>query len=357
MKSFLRLFLLLIASVVCFDAAAEGYAAADSSTRAGHADTVSSPLDLSLPRVRTRHGNTAISLGLFTYDKQVSGAQFGLLGAGIGHRLGGVQVSALYTLTRGETVGVQFAPVFNYAREMRGFQFSSLFNLTERAARGLQLSSVTNLSIEGDGLLQTAVTNIVLGRLRGAQIGLTNYAGKLSGVQIGIANVAGHSRRGVQIGVINSTRDSSATKIGLVNYTPATRVQMMVFGGNTTKSNLAVRFLNHHFYTLLGFGLYYRGLDDRFSGSLFYRAGYYHDLPRRWAVSGDLGIAHIEDAAPNVASQNTRMLGWQARLNAEHRFSRRFSLFASGGWSVARYYKSRARFHSKPIFELGILLF
>lgn len=95
-------------------------------------------------------------------------------------------------------------------------------------------------------------------------------------MQIGVFNVCtGRSTKSVQIGAINSTRDSSALKIGLVNYYhPGTRLQMLAFGGNTTKINLAARFLDGYWYTLLGFGLFYRGLDDKFSGSLFYRAGY-----------------------------------------------------------------------------------
>lgn len=113
--------------------------------------------------------------------------------------------------------------------------------------------------------------------IRGAQIGLfgTNLSKDLYGVQIGVFNVCtGRSTKSVQIGSINSTRDSSALKIGLVNYHPGTRLQMLAFGGNTTKINLAARFLDGHWYTLMGFELFYRGLDDKFSGSLFYRAGY-----------------------------------------------------------------------------------
>lgn len=105
----------------------------------------------------------------------------------------------------------------------------------------------------------------------------------------------------------------------------------MLFGGNTTKSNVGVRFLNRHFYTLLGFGLYYRGLDDHFSGALFYRAGYRHSFSPRFALSADLGLAHIEDSPADAEKTELRRLAFQARLNAEYRIASQLSFFATGG--------------------------
>ena len=47
----------------------------------------------------------------------------------------------------------------------------------------------------------------------------------------------------------------------------------MLFGGNTTKLNVGARFKNKLFYTILGGGTHYLDFSDKFSASLFYRAG------------------------------------------------------------------------------------
>lgn len=48
---------------------------------------------------------------------------------------------------------------------------------------------------------------------------------------------------------------------------------MMVYGGNATPANIGVRFKNQLFYTILGVGSMYQGLNDKFSASASYRAG------------------------------------------------------------------------------------
>ena len=313
--------------------------------------------DLALPRVKSSANTSVLSAGLITRDRNLSGVQLNLLAGDVEQRLRGLQLSAFISLVRGRATGVQIAPLYNYAQSINGVQFSTMLNITESAARGWQASSTANIAIEGDGLLQMALTNVVLGQLRGVQFGATNYAGALRGLQFGVVNVTTGETDGPQIGLINSTRDTTALKIGLVNLTPNTRVQLMLFGGNTTKSNVGVRFLNHHFYTLLGFGLYYRGLDDHFSGALFYRAGYRHAFSPRFALSADLGLAHIEDSPVDAEKTELRRLAFQARLNAEYRIAPQLSFFATGGWSRAHRYGHFKDAHRKPIVELGLMLF
>lgn len=83
-------------------------------------------------------------------------------------------------------------------------------------------------------------------------------------------------------------------QLGLVNANPDTRVQMMVYGGNATPANIGVRFKNQLFYTILGVGSMYQGLNDKFSASASYRAGLSFPLYKGLSISGDLGYQHIE---------------------------------------------------------------
>lgn len=83
-------------------------------------------------------------------------------------------------------------------------------------------------------------------------------------------------------------------QLGLVNANPDTKVQMMFFGGNTTKLNLAARFKNKLFYTILGGGTHFLDFSDKFSGALFYRAGLELPVCKQLFISGDLGYQHVE---------------------------------------------------------------
>ena len=76
------------------------------------------------------------------------------------------------------------------------------------------------------------------------QLGVINYADSLNGAQIGVFNVARKRPKGWQVGIVNMSYDSIGHKIGLVNINPMTDIDVMVYGGSSTKTNLAVRYRN-----------------------------------------------------------------------------------------------------------------
>ena len=86
--------------------------------------------------------------------------------------------------------------------------------------------------------------------MNGVQLGLFNFASKAKGLQIGLFNYHKEDMKGLQL--------------GLVNANPQTKVQLMVFGGNSTKINVGARFKNKLFYTILGGGTHYLDFDDKF---------------------------------------------------------------------------------------------
>ena len=194
-------------------------------------------------------------------------------------------------------------------------------------------------------------------KLRGVQFAPGNYAGEVSGAQIGLLNLCGGNVKGIQIGIINHSKDTTAHKLGLVNITPKTRIQMMLFAGNTSKLNAAVRFKNRRSYTMLGIGTHYLDLNDKFSGCVFYRAGLYYPIASKLELSGDLGYFHIENFENEDAETPERMYSLQARINLEYKFKSRISFFASGGYGMTRYYDKNKFYEKKPIFEAGVILF
>lgn len=325
----------------------------------GRADTTALPAPnwaLNLPASSFR--TTAVSLGLLSATHRTGGVQLGLFSNVARTASSGVQLAGVCNFARGEFLGLQAASLFNYAHRFGGVQLASVANLSQQAARGVQLSGITNLAIEGDRLVQVGMTNIALGSLRGVQVGVANHAGSLHGVQVGIFNnnTDAHAR-GVQVGIVNASLDSTAVKIGLVNYTPATRAQLLFFVGNACRLNLAVRFLNRRFYTMLGVGVYYYGWDRTFSGALSYRAGYRLPLSRRWALAGDVGYAHIEEAVAADNYARHRQFALQSRLGLECRLVSACSLFATGGYAIGKAYSRHVRWKDRPLVELGVLLF
>lgn len=289
------------------------------------------------------------------------GEVYGLQLSGISNVAGrgvhGLQLSGLMNASGGTTRGLQLSGLSNMSRRLHGLQIAALTNIGFEGAGGTQIAGATNIINEGNGIMQLALVNISMQRLRGLQLGSVNYSGGLRGAQIGMVNIAAGDVGGLQLGIINISKDTTVTKLGLVNVFPGhTRVQMLVYGGNTTKTNVAARFTNRHLYTIIGGGTHYMGFSRDFSGSLFYRTGITYHISPRWSLYGDLGYVHIE-TFEDEADKPDRLYALQIRGGAEWQMNSKISFFANAGYSQTRYYdRSRMQNH-KPIVELGIALF
>lgn len=258
--------------------------------------------------------------------------------------LKGTQISSLLNITGNESKGAQIAALGNVSVETIGIQASALSNITASSLTGLQVCAAANIAMKMDKAVQISpLANICLQQMKGAQIGLLN--------------ICAGDVKGVQIGIVNHSKDTSTVKIGLVNVNPKTRIQLLAYGGNTTKLNLAVRFKNKMTYTMLGAGTHYLGLNDKFSGALFYRAGLYWPLLKQLEISGDLGYYHIENFKNKSDNIPQRMYSLQARVNLEYHPLKKFGIFASGGYGITRHYNKNKMFENKPVIEFGIVLF
>ena len=51
------------------------------------------------------------------------------------------------------------------------------------------------------------------------------------------------------------------------------------------------------------------------------------------------------------------MYSLQARVNLEYKIRPKFSIFASGGYGMTRYYDKNKFYEKKPIIEIGVVLF
>ena len=251
---------------------------------------------------------------------------------------------------------VQFGVISSVAPEGgHGVQLAGVSNTSAHLFNGLQLSGVSNITTGmNHGLQLSGILNVSSGMMRGWQWGAVNYADSLDGVQIGLLNVSRQRPKGVQIGLVNLSYDSIGHKIGLVNINPSTDIDLMVYGGSSTKTNLAIRYRNRSTYNIVGVGTHFMGLDSKFSGAVFYRLGQYFQMSPRWTLSGDIGYYHVETFSRENSAKPERLYSLQARLNADYKFSKKFGAFASVGWGLTRYYDRNETYRNRPLVELGL---
>ena len=251
---------------------------------------------------------------------------------------------------------IQFGIISSIAEEGgRGVQLAGVSNTSAHTFNGLQLGSVSNITNGMDkGLQLSGILNVSSSMMRGWQCGAVNYADSLNGAQIGVLNIARKRPKGWQVGLINLSYDSIGHKIGLVNVNPMTDIDVMLYGGSSTKTNLAVRFRNKSTYSIMGVGTHFMGLDSKFSGALFYRLGQYFQVSPKWSLSGDIGYYHVETFSKNNREKPERLYSLQARLNADYQINRKFGAFASVGWGLTRYYDRNETYRNRPLVELGL---
>lgn len=337
---------------------------------------------------------TYLNLGLFSQMNRLSGLGINAFGSVVNKNMNGVQVSGLANMTGGSMRGLQISGISNVnGNNLAGVSMSGLVNISGNQAKGVLITGLTNIAGDNtSGVMVSGIMNVTGNKASGVQIaGLANVTGEkfngvifsgllnvvgetMNGIQFsGLANMAGKQLNGMQAGLFNYATTAHGLQIGLVNYyknemkgfqlglvnaNPDTKVQMMLFGGNSTKLNVGVRFKNKLFYTILGGGTHYLDFGDKFSAAAFYRAGLELPLYKNLFISGDLGYQHIETFKnKDYMDVPARLYALQARLNLEYRFTEKFGLFATGGYGGSRYYNKNKGYDKGAIVEAGIVLF
>lgn len=337
---------------------------------------------------------TYLNLGLFSNMNRLNGVGINAFGSVVQRNMNGVQFSGLANLAGGSMRGLQIGGISNVnGNNLAGVSISGLVNISGNQAKGVLITGLTNIAGDNTGgVMISGIINVTGNKASGVQLaglanvtgekfsgvmasGLLNVVGKtLNGIQLsGLANVVGGQLNGVQAGLFNYATNARGLQLGLVNYykdemkgfqlglvnaNPETKVQMMVFGGNSTKLNVGVRFKNRLFYTILGGGTHYLDFGDKFSAAAFYRAGLELPLYKNLFISGDLGYQHIETFKnKDYIDVPARLYALQARLNLEYRFTKKFGIFATGGYGGSRYYNKNKGYDKGVIAEAGVVLF
>ena len=336
---------------------------------------------------------TFVNIGPLSTMNRLNGVGINALGSVVHGDMNGVQITGLANLAGGTMRGVQMAGISNISGDntvglsaaglvnitgdrtqgviisgltgiggdnTSGVMVSGFMNVTGNMASGVHLSGAANITGQSfNGIMASGLLNVVGENMNGLQIaGIANItATKANGVQIALCNYA-TKLRGLQIGLVNYYReDIKGLQLGLVNANPDTRIQMMMYGGNATPANIGVRFKNRLFYTILGVGSMYQGLNDKFSMSASYRAGLALPIYKGLSISGDLGYQHIEACDNKDEVIPRRLYALQARANLEYQFTKKFGIFATGGYGLTRFYNRSSNYDKGAIIEAGIVLF
>ena len=336
---------------------------------------------------------TYVNIGLLSTMNRLNGVGINALGSVVHGDMNGVQITGLANLAGGTMRGVQIAGISNISGNntiglsaaglvnitgdgtrgvvisgltgiggdnTAGVMMSGFMNVTGNMASGLQFSGAANITGQSfNGMITSGLLNVVGENMNGLQIaGIANITGtQLRGVQMALCNYATQVR-GLQIGLVNYYReDLKGFQLGLVNANPDTKIQMMVYGGNVTPANIGVRFKNQLFYTILGAGSMYQGLNDKFSASASYRAGLSFPIYKGLSISGDLGYQHIETFDNKDEVIPGRLYALQARANLEYQLTKKFGIFATGGYGLTRFYNKSGNYDKVAIIEAGIVLF
>lgn len=336
---------------------------------------------------------TYVNIGLLSTMNRLNGVGINALGSVVHGDMNGVQITGLANLAGGTMRGVQFAGISNISGNNTlglsvaglvnitgdgskgvvitgltniggdnnsGVMLSGFMNVTGNMASGLQLSGAANITGQAfNGVMTSGLLNVVGEHMNGLQMaGLANITGnKLNGVQVGVFNYATNVR-GLQIGLVNYyQKEMKGFQLGLVNANPDTRVQMMMYGGNATPANIGVRFKNNLFYTIVGVGSFYQDLNDKFSISASYRAGMSFSIYKGLSISGDLGYQHIEACSNKDEIIPRRLYALQARANVEYQLTKKFGIFATGGYGLTRFYNRSSNYDKGAIIEAGIVIF
>ena len=251
--------------------------------------------------------------------------------------------------------GVQLSPVSNIAEHPSGLQLSGSSNVAYDGMTGMQLSALSNIVIgKANGLQLTGFTNQNVGTLKGVQLAFSNKTDTLNGVQIGIFNIMRDYQKGVQVGLVNYSHDTQSKRYGLINVNPNTHIDLMAFAGTSSKANMALRFRNRSTYNIIGAGTHYMGLDDKFSGTVFYRIGQYFNLTPKLSLSGDVGFFHIETFQEHSTDAPERLYSLEGRLNLDYQLNKKWGVFGTVGYGDTRYYSHNKSFRHRMIGEVGL---
>jgi len=278
----------------------------------------------------------------------------------VGGSARGLQLSGLVNFDRSWFRGVQYATLFNFVQDdILGLQVASLFNLGNADFKGIQLASFANLTAGDLKGAQVGGLNYVNDFMRGAQIGVFNFAVEYRGAQIGAINLA-RKADGLMVGIVNYTRELKGVPVGAVNWDDTNgNADWSIYATSSALINTGLRTVVNGYVSTLSVGTV--DIVDERDDTLFLTWYYGYLFPvgdsEKWWLSPQVGYVHIMPQSQETDMNNNLHFSIQALVTAEVRITKTTRVFFGGGVDVRfSEYSTSATNDSDPLFLAGVAL-
>ncbi|MCC5940580.1 MAG: hypothetical protein JJU37_03495 [Balneolaceae bacterium] len=245
--------------------------------------------------------------------------------------LQGLQGSFFVNAGYGSVRGLQVAGIGNIAREdLQGFQFAGLFNASVDDSQGFQFAGFGNFNADRQqGFAFAGVTNLSRDMQGFAFAGALNLTRNMQGFQVsGLANMA-YRVRGAQIGLFNFAHDFEGIPIGLISYYNNGRHNLDVWMSDAGFQNIGLKLGTRDIYNMVSLG-FNPFLRDRDVWTLGWTIGTYKPLDEAWENSRYEGFFRMRD----FSIQNVQEGRFSTRLNSIYSFRYLIGRDLAGGFGL-----------------------
>jgi hypothetical protein len=270
----------------------------------------------------------------------VTGAQMAGIYNHVSKDLTGFQASGIANFVKGNATGVQLSSIYNHvAGSFTGFQASNISNFVYGKFTGVQLSNIYNVCYDSlVGVQATNIINFAHKQVSGAQLAIANVATReLKGAQIGLFNYA-KKLRGFQLGLVNVADTSDGYSLGLINIVFKGYHKIALSTSETMRFNAAFKTGNSKLYSILlmGFDQRKKGADSNNVFSLGYGLGHEFSLGKRFSINPEFTSQYLY-----LGNYNSTNVMNKLHLQFNVRFGKYFSFFV--GPSFTMFYSDQTK--------------
>ncbi len=267
--------------------------------------------------------------GMFNIDREDVGVvQFAGFSNIVGGSMTGAQFAGFNNINLKTSSGAQFAGFINVnSNGYKGAQFGGFANYTEGDLKGVSFAGFTNI-VHGNvhGIVSSGFANLITGNVKGVQLsGFINLAADtLKGAQIsGFMNVASIVK-GAQIGVFNFADSLSGIPLGFISFVNHGYHKLELAYDELGYSNVSFRTGVHSFYNILTAGIQPKVINDTVDWTFGYGIGTSPKLANKLYLNVDLSSQQIVHG--NVADQ-LNLLN-KCYLGLDYQITKRISVTA-----------------------------
>ena len=269
-----------------------------------------------------------------------TGAQMTGIYNHVGKNVNGFQASGIANFVRGNVTGAQVSTIYNHvAGSFTGFQASNISNFVYGKFTGVQLSNIYNVCYDSlFGVQATNIINFAHKQVAGAQLAIVNVATRdLKGAQLGLFNYA-KKLRGFQLGLINVADTSDGYSLGLINIVFKGYHKIALSTNETMRFNAAFKTGNSKLYSILlmGFDQRKMGADSNNVFSLGYGLGHEFSLGKWFSINPEFTSQYLY-----LGNYNSTNVMNKLHVQFNFKLGKYFSIFA--GPSFTTFYSDQKK--------------